>query len=158
MGKNKEKAKKHMSEQTGKIVKTMVITLVVLALAAGAIVYAVLNSSETRILGTWQASNQGYDVTIEFTDTYENPSTKETLCYVTFKAPDGTTETEKATYNISNESVITLRPVDENIKDSATAEFRIEGKKLICQYTRDFEQKEFTLEKVDGAKTEEAKK
>ena len=148
MGETKVKTKKKMGEQTVKIVRTMIITAIVLGIVAGFIIYSVVNSSETLILGTWEATNDGYTVTVEFTDEYENKSTKETLYYITEKSPDGKEEKEKGTYNISNEKVMTLRPANENVKDSATVEFTIEGKTLNCKYTRDFEEKSFTLEKV----------
>ena len=138
-----------MGEQTGKIVKTIVITLVVLALIAGGVIYAIVNSSENLILGTWESSNDsGYNVKIEFTDLYENPSTKETICHITFKHPDGPVEMEKATYNISNGKVVTFRPADESKKGSATTEFKIDGKKLICVYEMNYQEKEITFAKT----------
>ena len=138
-----------MGEQTGKIIRTIVITLIVLALIAGGIIYAVVNSSDNLILGTWEAkAEDGTQVTYLFTDEYENPSTKETLYYLTVKNPDGSEETEKGTYNISNGTVITFRPVDESIKDSATATFEISKDKMVCQYTRDFEEKEVVFNKT----------
>ena len=138
-----------MGEQTGKIIRTMVITLIVLAIITGVIIYAVINSSENLILGTWEATAEdGTVVSYVFTDEWDNASTKETLYYLTVKAPDGSSETEKGTYNISNDSVITFRPSDESIKDSATANFIIEDDKLICKYTIDFEEREVVLEKT----------
>lgn len=138
-----------MGEQAGKIIRTMVITLVVLALITAGIIYAVVNSSENLILGTWEAkAADGTSVSCLFTDEYENPSTKETLYYLTVKNADGSEEKEKGTYNISNGSVITFRPVDESIKDSATASFTISKEKLTCQYTRDFEEKEVVFTKT----------
>ena len=138
-----------MGEQAGKIIKTMVITTIVLAILAGVIIYAVVNSSDNLILGTWESkAEDGTQVTYLFTDEYENPSTKETLYYLTVKNPDGSEETEKGTYNISNDSVITFRPVDESIKDSATASFVIKKDTLTCQYTRDFEEKEVVFTKT----------
>ncbi len=138
-----------MGEQTGKIIRTIVITLIVLAIITGVIIYAVINSSENLILGTWEATAEdGTVVSYVFTDEWDNASTKETLYYLTVKAPDGSSETEKGTYNISNDSVITFRPSDESIKDSATSNFVIEDDKLICKYTIDFEEREVVLEKT----------
>lgn len=138
-----------MGEQTGKIVKTMVITLIVLAIIAVGIVYAVVNSSDNLILGTWESeAADGTKVSYIFTDEYENYSTKETLYYLTVTKPDGSKETEKGTYNISTDSVITFRPSDDSIKDSTTAEFTITKDTLKCQYTVNFEQKEVVFNKT----------
>ncbi len=138
-----------MGEQTGKIIRTMIITFIVLALIAGGITYAVVNRSDNLILGTWESTAaDGTCVTYLFTDEYENQSTKETLYYLTVKNPDGTEETERGTYNISSGSVITFRPSDETIKDSATASFKISKDKFVCQYTRDFEEREIVFNKT----------
>lgn len=138
-----------MGEQTGKIVRTMVITLIVLAIIAVGIVYAVVNSSTNLILGTWESvAADGTKVSYLFTNEFENYSTKETLYYLTVTKPDGTKETEKGTYNISTNSVITFRPGDESIKDSTTAEFTIDKETLTCQYTVNFEQKEIVFNKT----------
>lgn len=142
-----------MGEQTGKIIRTIIITAVVLALITGAIVYAVVNSSDNLILGQWEAeAENGAKVTCLFTDRYENPSTKETLCYITYQPKDGKTEIEKNTYNISSGSVITFRPADESLKDSTTATFTIDKDKMTYVYERDFEKAEIVMTKTADMK------
>jgi len=151
----KAKKKKKMGEQSGKILKNIIIIAVFLAIVAGVVIYSINNSAEVRILGTWEATTEdNHKISIKFTDEYENKSTKETLYYITVEYPDGKIEEEKGTYNISTDTMMTLRPSDASLNDSATVAFKIKGDKLVCKYTRDFEEKEFVLTKAGKAKKE----
>lgn len=136
-----------------KIIRTIIITLVFLLVIAGIIVYAVHNDSKNLILGTWEATAEdGTVVSYQFTTDYENASTKETIYYLTVKNPDGSTETEKGTYNISNDTVVTFRPIADGVTDNATASFSIKKDTLHFEYTVDFETKEIDFKKVKAEK------
>ncbi|MDP4118635.1 MAG: hypothetical protein Q8873_05530 [Bacillota bacterium] len=99
------------------------------------------------ILGTWEAkTNDGARVVYELTDDYENVSTKATIYHLTVTNADGTKSTEKGTYDISDNAMITFRP--ENSQDNATVDFKMDKDTLTFKYTVNFKTKTVVFKRV----------
>lgn len=132
-----------------KILKSMILTFVFLAIIAGIVWYAIATSPANKIVGVWEGTaSDGTKIELNFSKDIENVSTQEKMYYLTVTSKDGAKEEEKGVYNVSNNTMLTLRPSDETLNDNAKAFFYIEEDKIRFEYTVNFETYEFTLNKV----------
>lgn len=135
-----------------KIIKSMIITTIVLVIIFAAIAIAVHNSSGNTIIGKWETTAEdGSVVTYEFTKDKEKASSEYPLYYLTVKNKDGSTQNEKGTYVISNNTVITLYPADS--EDTSIVSLKINKDKLTFIYTVDYTEKEIDFKKIPEKKS-----
>ncbi len=121
-----------------KIIRTIIISSIVVILVAIGIYNMYAGSGDIKILGTWEAkAADGTVVSYEFTDDIDNANSKQTVYHLTV-TKNGKTEKEDGTYNISNDDVLTFRPDGTEAHQSTTATFKIEKDTLTCKYEIDF--------------------
>ncbi len=122
-----------------KIIRTIVITLICLALIGIGIYNMWASGEELLILGTWETTAEdGTVVSYQFTDELEKSVTLQNIYHLTVTSPDGTVSKEKGTYNIANDETLTFRPEGAEASQSTTTTFTINKDKLICKYEVDF--------------------